>query len=368
MKITYKNLINEWFAHLDKGYATPPYTDEELSILEMLCNRYQIITEEEKDTKKSEPEPEDSTSEDRFVAKTALFMQSPDAFAEYIITNYSNGIIIENLDGVFTELSKLDADTFQDVVKILNSGTDRKMSNGTFSMGKYEKILRNILKSNVRLSNGDPDHLFLAIVFGGKVSGSGLESMDRLGIDIEFDDAKGIVFRNFQTANAYSLGAIPSEAIELLDNILQLSDIVSDVQTDADMSREYLNTVFKMLSDPAITDEINKIRTMNQTSDVKAMRKISNTIDIILGEKTPDTLVVTFLNLLDEHVRKTISVIGYWATINSEIGTVYLEPTSDIYDILKSDLENKRLSRAILDLNEYRLNIKSASINKKLMA
>lgn len=32
----YKQIVNEWFSRLDKGYATPPYTEDELSVLESI--------------------------------------------------------------------------------------------------------------------------------------------------------------------------------------------------------------------------------------------------------------------------------------------------------------------------------------------
>lgn len=370
MKMTYKNIINEWFAHLDKGYAMPPYTEKELSILQTILEKYDFMTEKEQPPAKSDEDnkEEKSTSDDRFIAKTALFMQSPENFTEYIVTNYSKGVTISNLNAVFESLSKLTPEVFQDVVKILNTGTNRKPQDGSFNMGQYESLLYDMIKTNIELSHGNPDDLFLSIIYGGKIVGTNLEGVDEITTDIELDGEKGIVSRYFQTLPFVDFGVISSNAIEILDDIIRLADIVSDVQIKNDMSRDALNDIFRMLSDPSIIDEINKLRNMDQTSDIKAMRKIANSIDNILGDKTPDALVVTFLSLLDEYVRIKINNIAYWSTINSKEHTVFLEPSSDIYSIIKSDIENKRLSKSILNLDKYKLNVKGESINKKLLA
>jgi hypothetical protein len=38
----YRQIVNEWFAHLEKGYAEPPYTKHELRVLENITRNYNL--------------------------------------------------------------------------------------------------------------------------------------------------------------------------------------------------------------------------------------------------------------------------------------------------------------------------------------
>lgn len=371
MKTTYRNLINEWFAHLDSGYATPPYTNEELRIFNEIKKKYTFITEEDgEDVPKEDPtKKEKSTPEERFVGKTANFMDTPNDFVEYILTNYSSGIEISNLQTVFEELTKLSTEKFQDVTKIINSGTNRNPDDGSFSMGENERTLFLLLKKNVILSQGTPEELFLAIVFGGRVKGSAPDSIDDLSSDIELDGTEGIILDDFATSAELNFGRLSPDAVESLDDIVQMSNIVLDKQTDTiDMTREGLNDMFRMMSDPEIVTEIEELLRLFQTSEIKVIQRLGKKAANILGEKSPQDLVLAFLNSFDQFIRSQVTKIGYWSTIDSEKYTVYIEPSSDIYDMLKSDLENRRLSKAVSNLNSYNAYVNGESINKKLLA
>jgi hypothetical protein len=365
--ITYKDLINKWFAQLDKGYANPPYTKEEWDILESLKREYTIITEAEPETPEK-PEKEKSTEDDRFVAKTALFMDSPEAFTEYIITNYTNGVQIPGLELVFQDLSKLTPEKFQDVAKIINSGTNRNPDDGSFGMGENEQTLMRLLIKHVQMQTGDPTELFLAIVLGGRIKAGTSETGDSITSNVDIDGTRGIIVKDFALIPELDFGKLSPEAIEALEDVFEMANVVLDQQQKPELQRDSLNDIFRLMSDPEIIAEINELLKLYQTTEIKVVQRLGKKVANILGDKSPEQLVITFFNLFDEYLRTKITQTGYWSTVDSEKFTVYLEPSSDIYSILKSDIENRRISRAISNLESYFVKVKGESINKKLLA
>jgi len=364
-EITYKDLINEWFASLDKGYATPPYSKEEWTVLETLRSKYEVIleAEPEKPNKETEKKPDE-----RFVAKTANFMDSPQAFSEYIIENYTAGTTIPGIELVFQDLVKLSDDKFQDVAKIINSGTNRNPGDGSFGMGDNEKLLYTLLKKHVNIPGGNVDELFLAIIMSGRVKGTKTEDSTDITANIEIDGTKGILHRNIMDISDLDLATMSTEAVSALDDIFEMSKIVLDQENDPEMQRDKLNDTFRLISDPGIIEEIEQLLQMYQTTDMKILQRLGKTVSNILSNKSPQDLVAAFFTEFDSFIRTVLSKVDYWSTIDPNKYTVFIEPSSDIYEMLKSDTENKRISKAVKNLSSYVVTVSGEAINKKLVA
>ena len=301
-----KPIIAEWFASLPKGYATPPYTLDEVNLLRIIITEADDLDEPEKDallkhvdkisSDEAEPETESEPEEkqDRFIAKSAPFIQSANAFIEFIKSEYANpGTEIMGLEELFNSLVALDTDNFNAVVKLMAKHTNRQVEYGTFKMGQYELKLAELLHTHVKLDTASSLNLLLAILFNGKVYTPPPNGLSKLAVSISGTK----LIKCESTEDYVTLGAASPKLAEIYKNIETLNSTIHSNDNADTMTTNDLQVLLSSLQDGSLDDDISKIIQQGQTSKIPALKLLAGKLEQMLQGKSPQIIFETFKQL-----------------------------------------------------------------------
>jgi hypothetical protein len=359
-KITYTDLVNEWFAHLNNGYALPPYSESELNILKEIRMKYDIV-EDERDSNETEP------TEKRFHAASLTYMDSPSEFGKFISSKFTNGGGMEGVDMCFDQLKKLPKDAYQNVMKIIDQGTNRSLSNGTFKMGKYEKMLFEIITKTLKLSNARADQLFIAIVFSGKINDRQFIKNNIVGNDINVQGIGGIVCRNFSSIPIVECGKFSQVTVDSFNKIIQLDNIINDAQLKQSLDRDTINTSLKTIASPEIQSKLDSLMgDESDVSDVDAVDKIGNTVEQILGKSSALSIVQAFIKNYNSDISELVKNTNHWIVPDAKNYMIYISDSADIYDLLQADETDFRLPTAIVNFAGNTINVSGEKVYWKI--
>lgn len=352
--IDYDTIVQEWFSRLPLGYALEPYSTSELEVLNEILTERGLFQEEEGED-----------SETRFHTKTAQFTKGPKEFTKFILDRYSAGATIDGLDKFFASFKSLDAESFQEIGKIIGRGTRREPNGGTFQLGKYELMLKNMINSNVRIEGGHSNQLFLAMIYDGKVIVSSSATGD-ITVDVQIPGSKGIMLQTSETSKYVDFGNLPQATAELLGKLLELYKIVYETDTGNEFDSAELGALLRELIAPDAVKEFETMVNMSQTSDIGAFQKLSKRVSNILGDSDIRSLVMQFIDGLNSYIQSQLSKISHWAMIPKDSDMIYLESVRDLYEMLNSTKDPIRISRLISSITEYNVRVKGDIISRKI--
>lgn len=359
-----KPIIAEWFASLPKGYANPPYTLDEVNLLRIIITEADNLDEPEKDAllkqvdKISNDEPEQDAEpeekQDRFIAKSAPFIQSPTAFIEFIKTEYTNpGVEIMGVEELFNALVALDTDNFNAVVKLMAKHTNRQVEYGTFKMGQYELKLAELLHTYIRLDGASSLNLLLAILFNGKVYSPAPNGLSKFAVSIS-----GIkLIKNESREQFVSLSTIPPSLSEIYKNIETLNSIIHANDGNDTMSMSDLITLLTDLQNGSLNDELSNIISQGATSKIPAIKLLAGKLEQMLQGKSPSIIFETFKQLYNSEITKFAQ--EYTKIFDVERDKIVIESTSDILKklIIKDTIPST------VQITDSQINIDSRLLN-----
>lgn len=359
-----KPIIAEWFASLPKGYATRPYSLDEVNLLRIIITEADNLDEPEKDAllkqvdKISNDEPEQDTGpeekQDRFIAKSAPFIQSPTAFIEFIKTEYTNpGVEIMGVEELFNALVALDTDNFNAVVKLMAKHTNRQVEYGTFKMGQYELKLAELLHTYTRLGGASSLNLLLAILFNGKVYSPALNGLSKFAVSISGYK----LIKNESQEQFVSLSTIPPSLSEIYKNIETLNSIIHANDGNDAMSMSDLITLLTDLQNGSLNDELSNIISQGATSKIPAIKLLAGKLEQMLQGKSPSIIFETFKQLYNSEITKFAQ--EYTKIFDVERDKIVIESTSDILKklIIKDTIPST------VQITDSQINIDSRLLN-----
>lgn len=359
-----KPIIAEWFASLPKGYATQPYSLDEVNLLRIIITEADNLDEPEKDAllkqvdKISKDDPEEDTEpeekQDRFIAKSAPFIQSPTAFIEFIKTEYTNpGVEIMGVEELFNALVALDTDNFNAVVKLMAKHTNRQVEYGTFKMGQYELKLAELLHTYTRLGGASSLNLLLAILFNGKVYSPALNGLSKFAVSISGYK----LIKNESQEQFVSLSTIPPSLSEIYKNIETLNSIIHANDGNDTMSMSDLITLLTDLQNGSLNDELSNIISQGTTSKIPAIKLLAGKLEQMLQGKSPSIIFETFKQLYNSEIAKFAQ--EYTKIFDVERDKIVIESTSDILKklIIKDTIPST------VQITDSQINIDSRLLN-----
>ncbi len=365
-RIDWDALTQEWFARLDKGYATPPYTAEELKTLQEVLTEFNIPTSafvlrEQEETESQEDAP--TEPQKRFHAASAEFLESSEKFTAYIKSRYIEpGREIRGLEGVYEELNKLLDSDKQQVAKIIGENTNRKLENGTFKIGKYETMLLRIINTNVRIENSSPFQLFFAIAFNGVLQGNTPGSKANVNIP----ENNGLLVGSFRENSTQSLGKLSQKASDILNGILTVHKLATGKQLSPNMNVVEVNAAIDTIESESGTQLVNNMITTSDSPTQKISETDKQMILAMLKHTKVETAAITFINEIDTYIRNSLKGASYWATITPE-GMAYIKPIARIYKIVKPNKKALVLPDTINDFSGNSINVRSSAIHSTLL-
>jgi len=367
----YNEIVQEWFAKLPMGYALAPYSSEELSVLHEVLRSHGIIAEEEEEVTEppppidANPNSEEKDPVERFHAKSAKFMQSAGNFEEFILEKYTQNVELVGLSNLYKAIATSDEDVFQNVGKIIGKGTNRTTDGGTFELGKYEMLLKRLVNKYVRVSSGESNQLFLAMLYDGKVVVN--QGMDDITVGVLIPGNKGLMLQTSDIAKYIDFGNLPENTADILSKLLELYKIVNEESTGVTFTPDELTSLLKELVSPQAAEEFDTMIKMSQTSQVGAFQKLSKRVANIVGDSDVRSLVYEFIQGLNSYMKMKLSTFSYWVAIPKDSNMVYIERAGDIYKMLQSTIDPIRVNKLIATITESNVRVRGDVLVKKIV-
>lgn len=365
------NIVSEWFYRLPNGYAAHPYSKSELNTLKEILVEYNVsnwqqiisfISEEDEQAPEDEdqqaPPKEAETHESNEDFRNLL--DSFEQFSDIIIRRYiQTGLQVNGLDALYQKILAL-PDTLQDQLRrIIGKRTNRDITNGTFQMGQYEKILYDLIADCIKIPGVSPAIFWFAITLDGIVNGK--TSNDIISADIHVDSV-GVVLKNFHN-EVISFGTLDPEIISILTILINLGEVI-DGEKIQEFTKTNINSILSKIGDEGNKEELNHFLNLGNVTKLASLKSLSANIKASLENQNIDELPMKFCSLLDAYIAKVLSRISYWGTIRGDM--VYLTEGNTLYPALNCTKEN-RLGGGIFNIKDNHLNVLGDIINEKLI-
>jgi len=366
MIMNIENLMNEWFAHLPKGYAQKPYTISELQILENILeskgieSRPVIDALTEKDVDKDGKA--DDSADDRFIAKSQPWLMSVDAFKKYMDSTYvMPGQDVLGLEGMFAEVIALSPSVRQSIVKIIGQNTKRKLSTGSYTMGKHERTLFDIIKRTIKIPNGHFSELWFAIIHDGEIKG-GVAGDTGIVSDVDVD-GDGVSLKNYKRLGSVDFGSLSPDFTRTFKTMLNLGSLLTGKSITASVGRVGVNDVLSSLQDPEVIADINGLLALSRDTELKFIKRVTEKIAKMLNGADPSDIATSMCNHVDAMLTRKIKSVDWWGII---IGSkVYIESADEVLEPLLC--KNNQVTTAVSNFKGLHLWVNASKIHKEII-
>jgi len=362
-----KNIINEWFALLPKGFAHQPYSKAEIDILESVLIRNNIDIKSvmqtlvESNALNYTPDlaeadvdgdgKDDSSDSDRFIAKSQPWMQSANEFESFILANYTkSGQSINNIDGMYDRVVRLDPTDRQEVVKKIGLNSKRALNHGGYSMGKYEKLLFDIIKSTIKIPNGHFSELWFAIIHDGEVSGAVATAESPIESDVDVG-SDGVSLKNYSRISNVDFGKLPGDLASEFRDIVAVFSLMTGAKIKKSFGRQSINGLLDVMTDEGINNDVRDIIELGNTTAIKSIKRLADKLNTYLSGRDPEDIVKIICDKIDAMIDKKVASVDWWGIISGD--TVYLERSSDIIASMKT--VDNRLPKSIASFHSFNL-------------
>lgn len=335
----YKQIVNEWFARLEKGYAQPPYTKHELKVLDEVMQKYNLKLNE----------------------APADFMASPQIFEDYIKKHYVYaGQQVDGIDRLYASIVNK-----PEVVKIVDTNYSRDLQSTKYVMSSVEKELFDIIMRAISIKNANSSELWFSIVYNGKVKGGVAGRSIVSDVEVGNDD---VSLKNYSKLSIVDFGSLSGDVWESVYDIIQMASLITGEKVNISMTRDSINNQLKLLSDPDNQRQIGELIQLSKTTDIKAIQTIGSKFEKLIGSDNPadlNKIIDSVLKQVDSAIATKLRAVGYWGIIINN--TVYLETTENMFNSLKSDTKTNRLSPAIIQFKGSKLYVNGNYIHREIV-
>lgn len=347
-----REIIIEWFARLPKGYATHPYSKEELNILREVLIENDLDPNQVQDTEET-PEQPVEPKQSRFRGKTADFMESPEALSSFIISRYTDGVVkIKGFDKLHSVILGLTPSRLQAVTKMIYENTNRELINGTFKMGDNERLLLKLILNSLTIEKSNHFNLFLAIIYDGKITA--VENSTDLQSSFTVAEQIQVATHTNFNSQIISLGVITPDLKNKLDILKGIYKLIRNREISDNFTVSEINEILKELNNPNVQQEIQNLLTNARSSNIESMKALAQQIQTTLDSTSVENLVAEFIRDVDSVIRLKLQDINYIITVTKRM--VYVKPIGKIYSKLKP---TNNIPNSIMDFNNGMLNLNS---------
>lgn len=261
----YKQIVNEWFARLEKGYAEPPYTKHELKVLDTVLQRHGMLKS-------------DSLNESR---QLNVYENTDVDIDENTIQRFT--IPINNF--VFSEEEDSLTSNQLNVLRAKIQSEELKT--------KYSKYL-SVFYYFAPNALGEISEILLAKLLGGSHTGAaqGLEDLNVGGISISLKTTAG--GKNINLGSYKNLS--PKEKV--LDQLLNL------YKTDPNFKNMTIDEIIKTYTGPEYSDMISDIKSRINAIAVKLAGEDGNEYFVWVEKVSGKDKVLKGLNIHTQKFNK----------------------------------------------------------------
>jgi len=240
---------------------------------------------------------------------------------------------ISGLDSLYEAIQK--SPEKNELFSLIQFSGNRSLKPGKSPIRSIEGTLFDLIKSFIKMTNGEPSELWFAIMYNGKAKG-GVAT----GSDIESDvdvNGSGVSIKNYTQISNLDFGSLPSDELKQLKQIINLLVVLTGVEFTAGLGRDSINNLLTQLKDPSFQEDLRGILRIGADTQIKALQNMYDAIVKYVPNGDVEKLVDEFVNGINEIIAKKITKVKWWAIINKSTRVLYLEPS----DVIASRLYSK---------------------------
>jgi hypothetical protein len=241
---------------------------------------------------------------------------------------------ISGLDSLYEAIQK--SPEKNELFSIIQSSGNRSLKPGKSPIQSVEGTLFNLIKSSIKMTNGEPSELWFAIMYGGKAKG-GVATENDIESDVIVGN-DGVSIKNYTQIYSLDFGSLPADELKQLKQIINLLVVLTGVEFTAGLGRDSINNLLIQLKDPSFQEDLRGILRIGADTQIKALQNMYDAIVKYVPNGDVEKLVDEFIdgiNGINEIIAKKITKVQWWAIINK--GILYLEPS----DVIASRLYSK---------------------------
>jgi hypothetical protein len=239
---------------------------------------------------------------------------------------------ISGLDSLYDAIQK--SPEKNELFSLIQSSGNRSLKPGKSPIRNVEGTLFDLIKSFIKMTNGEPSELWFAIMYNGKAKG-GVAT----GSDIESDvdvNGSGVSIKNYTQISNLDFGSLPADELKQLKQIINLLVVLTGVEFTAGLGRDSINNLLNQLKSPSFQEDLREILRIGADTQIKALQNMYNAIVRYVPNGDVEKLVDEFVNGVNEIIAKKITKVKWWAIINKSTRILYLEPSDVIANRLYS--------------------------------
>lgn len=297
------NIIQEWFYRLPNGYATEPYSKQELAILS------EVLTEQKIDknncslfegVKKAKPGPIVNAWKDA------------QAFESFIKVYVYGNQEVKGLSSLYSNLSTLPTKMQEKCVAVLQNTKVNKSMLSSFSISGVNKVLFDEIMRVVKVTGGDTSEFWYAIVTGGKVKG-GTAGDTGITSDVDVGN-KAVSLKNYSSNFSVDFGKLGDLEghIFTLKNILEM---VTDVEINVSIGRTKFNDALRIFEAPQTINNLTALFELDGKGITIVQRLIDQLKKYMKKPGDVSTIITKIMTTINDIVQAKINTVDYWVVI-----------------------------------------------------
>jgi hypothetical protein len=346
------SILTEWRYRLPAGY---PKTIDDFRVLQdVILEMTDVdLTEAERIVRRAmglDEAPEDE--EQSVTASTESFLDAR-KFEQFIMNTYSvPGQQIIGLRGMYDAIQQLPDDEKNAVLDIIRKPANLTLRTGVIPIRGSFETLYDIIRDTIKIPNGDESELWFAISYDGRVKGA-VAGETGIEADIEIGD-QTVSLKNYNKTT-FDFGSLDAESTEQLNSFIELAKMLTGQDISKSKGREQINNILNMIDDPAVEREIQELIDMRTTTHIRMIQRIGDRLnDLLNSAEDIDSIIQSFCKNIDTLLVRKINSVSWWGMIIKPNKTLFLESSSDLYQVLKCT-DDYRLSPAIANFHQNHL-------------
>lgn len=333
----FDKIIKEHSWRFSKGYPDINIQEDKDMLFSIVKS---MVGEQEEESNEENPQDKETNT---------ISINNSDSLYKLLTTKYAvAGQDIYNVDNFYNSIIK--SSNSNQILSLIEKGGNKKLANGRYAIKGLEKELYDIIMATIKIPNGEPSELWVAIMYKGEIKG-GVAGETGITSDVDINN-QGVSLKNYASLGVLDFGSLGKTVEELLRDSINLFQILTGAKVKKTLTRSSINGVLDMITSEEVKKDIEEIINMAQNTRVKTITRLATQIQDNLEGDNPDSIAEKFCSGIDRNIADKLNEVDWWITINK--GIVYTESSSELFEKLKCTSKN-RLSNGVSNFKDLHL-------------
>jgi hypothetical protein len=345
------SILTEWQFRLPAGY---PKTKQDYDVLA------EILVEKGIDPDAADRLAQQARGETPKPTPNTAFTNVSE-FQSFILQKFSvQGQQIIGLPSMYDAVMR--HENSADIVRLITTDEKLLLKTGAFPIRGTYGDLYNIIRSTIKIPNGDESELWFAIAFKGLVSGAVAEPYG-IEADIQIGD-ETVSLKNYENTT-FDFGSLPTKGTQLLNEFLEIAKLLTGQDISKSKGRDQVNNVIAFLDNEHTESQIRQLIKMSEETDIILIQNVGNRLKKLYSlTDNLDTMIASFCHIIDDLLQEKVLSVGWWGMIVKGNQTLFLESANDVLDAVRC--RNGRLSPAIANFHQNKLFVLGSQLSTRV--